>query len=817
MIKNYIKIAWQNLIKNKLFSLINILGLSIGMAACLLILEYVSFELSYDRFNKNAAGIYRVYNDRYQNGKLIQHGTVTYSGISKAMKADFPEVINYTRVFPGRLNIIFYNGKKLGGQLELAVENSFLSMFSYPLVAGDRRTALAAPRTMVITQSLAKKIFDVKDNNMASVLGKTIAWGDDSYFFKITGVCKDVPGNSHLQFDFLTSYITLYAGKWKQPDYDFANSQYWHYIVLRSGTDYKTLQTKFAAFSQHHFQGSKVSGSEEKFYLQPLLKAHLYSDFEYDIGNTTNATVVWGLFIIAVLILIIAWINYVNLATAKSMERAKEVGVRKVAGATKRQLVRQFMIESLIVNIFSLLIALIIIIIVQSTFNSLINHQLSLADLLRKSLGGYSFSALLIVSILSGIFISGFYPAFVLSSFKPILVLKGKFISSLKGIILRKALVIGQFTITVVLIISSFVVYKQMRFVSQQDLGFNMSQMLIIKGPELTKWDSILLPKQNTFMAGIKQIPGVSGAAFSWGLPGDELSRSFDIGGFDQSGPIHFTIGISNISPGFIGLYGMKMLAGRTFFNTDCKPNGVGLHNLILNQTAIKMLGFKSAASAIGRQVSWEREQYNIVGVAADFHQRSLHYPIEPILFFPGTAPNMPFSVKVDPHHLNTTIDAIKQKYDAIFPGNVFNYYFLDEKFNQQYSSDHLFGKVFAIFSGLAIFIACLGLLGLSLFATLQRSREIGIRKVLGASVGNIVITLCKDFIRLVLLAILIASPIAWYVMHTWLQNFVSRTNMNWWIFFGSGLLAVMIAFITISLQSVKAARANPVKSLRSE
>jgi putative ABC transport system permease protein len=819
MIKNYIKTAWRSLIYNKLFSLINILGLSIGMAACLLILEYVSFELSYDRFNKQAGDIYRIYNDRYQNGKLIQHSTMTYSAVSKAMKADFPEVISYTRVVPGGPYIILNKGKKLWGQQELAVENSFLSMFNYTLVAGDPKTALAEPRTTVITESLAKKIFNVNDNNIASVLGKTISVQNELTWYKITGVCKDVPINSHLRFDFLISYITLYSGKysWKAADYDVILSQFRHYIMLSSGADYKTLEAKFEAFSQRHFQGNKVTGTAEKFYLQPLLKVHMYSDLEYDIAITTNAAVVWGLLIIAVLILAIAWINYVNLATAKSMERAKEVGMRKVAGATKRQLICQFMTESLIINIFSLFLALIIVVILQGAFNTLINQQLSLAYLFQESLGGYSFSVLLVIFILAGIFISGFYPSFVLSSFKPVLVLKGRFISSLKGIVLRKALVIGQFSITIALIISSIVVYKQMRFVSEQNLGFNMSQMLIIKGPQFANWDSTLFVKQNTFMNEIKQIPGVSGAAFSDGIPGDELRRNSDFQGGAQPGRGNFAINYIFTSPGFISLYQMKILAGRKLSNNDYRKNGVGLHNLILNATAIKILGFKSPENAIGHQILWSGGSFTIVGVVADFHQQSLHHPIEPTMFMSGTSPIMPFSVKVTPHLLNATINAIRKRYNEIFPGNLFDYSFLDEKFDSQYSSDQLFGRAFAMFSCLAIIIACLGLLGLSLFATLHRTKEIGIRKVLGGSVGSIIILLSKDFIRLVLLAILIATPVAWIIMHNWLQNFVARINISWWIFIGSGLLALIIAFITISFQSAKAALANPVKSLRSE
>jgi len=819
MIKNYLQTAWRNLIKNKTFSLINILGLSVGMAASILILEYFSLELSYDDFNKNAKNIYRIYNDRFQNGKLIQHSTMTYSGVSKAMRAEFPEIIDYTRVEDGGKNIIVCNDKKLGGQHGLTAENSFLAMFSYHLLAGDYRTALAEPYDVVLTKSLAEKLFSLANDNFGSVLGKAITIGRGSPL-KITGVCEDVPENSHLQFDFLLSYITLYKGKnvWQQADYDFTYPKFWHYIQLKAGTNYHELEAKFVGFSDRHFQGTKVSGSLEKFYLEPLLSAHLYSDYEYEIGSTESPIVVWGLFIIAALILTIAWINYVNLSTAKSLERAKEVGVRKVAGATRGQLVSQFMTESLIINLVSLIIAIVIIGFVQKNFNAMVNHHLSLNWLFKKGLGGYSFSTSLIISILIGIFFSGFYPSFFLSSFNPANVLKGKFKSSSRGIALRKTLVIGQFTITVALIISSIVVYKQLQFVNEQDLGFNMSRIVAINGPELSDWDSTLLPKQNTFISAIKQIPGVSGAAFSWRLPGTELSRIYDIHRGDQSQSTHFTICVNGISPDFISLYEMKMLAGRTFENYDFNINGIGLHNVILNATAVSMLGFDSPEKAVGQDVILNGGNFKIVGVVSDFHQESLHSPIEATFFQPGSASiTNPFSVKVGNHNVKATISAIEKKYDAIFPGNFFMYSFLDEKFDQQYNNDRLFGRVFAIFSALAILIACLGLLGLSLYSTFQRTNEIGIRKILGASIGSIVILLVKDFILLILIAIVIAIPIAWYFMHNWLQNFMMRIDMNWWIFAGSGLLAIAISFITISIQSMKAALANPVDSLRNE
>ncbi len=806
--------------KNKLFSFINIVGLSIGMAACLLILQYVSFELSYDQFNKNAADIYRVYNDRYQNGKLIQHGTITYSAIGKAMQDDFPEVVNHVRVEPFGNAILTYGDKKIGEQQLMAVENSFFSVFSCPVLAGDAKTPLTEPNTVILSEKLARKIFDIKDNNFQPVINKVIVIERDSLPYKVTAICKDVPENSHLQFDLLISYVSLYSGgngNWKEADYDFTDSDFWHYIQLKHGTNYKALEAKFTAFSKKYFQGNKVSGSDEKFYLQPLSRAHLYSNFEYEIGKTGSATVVWGLLIIAVLIIVIAWVNYINLATAKSMERAKEVGVRKVAGATKQQLIRQFLTESFILNIIALLIALLIVTLVQSSFNSLIQHQLSLPYLFQKGLNGYNISSALIALILTGIFVSGFYPAFVLSSFKPVLVLKGKFTTSGKGIILRKALVIGQFAITVALIIGSFVVYQQIKFVNDQNLGFNMSQMLIVKGPQLTGWDSTFIGKENSFTAEVKQIPNVLGSANSGRLPGDELGRSFNVRRSDAPGETHFTVRNNNISSDFIDLYKMKLLAGRNFIATDYNPDWNKLHNTIITESVVKLLGFKSANDAVGKTIFQGDKKWDVVGVIADYHQKSLRYAVEPTFLRPAYSTFAPISIKVNPQNLPATIAAIRKKYDEFFPGNLFDYYFLDEKFNEQYANDQLFGKVFAIFSGFAIFIACLGLLGLSLFATTQRTKEIGVRKVLGASVSNIVMLLSKDFIKLIIIAFVIASPVAWFVMHNWLQDFAYRINISWWVFIAAGLLAILIALITISFQAIKAAIANPVKSLRTE
>jgi putative ABC transport system permease protein len=818
MIKNYFKTAWRNLWKNKVFSVINIFGLSLGMAACLLILQYVNFELSYDQFNKNAPNLYRVVNDRYQNNKLIQHGTITYSSIGKAMKTDFPEVVDNARILPFGQQVIIYKEKKIPKEQALAVDNSFLSMFSFPVSAGDTKTALSDQNTVVLSETTARKVFDVKGNDFEPYIGKLIKVTQDTFYSKVTAIIKDVPENSFLKFDMLISYQTVIRSYgYKQADYDFKDSDFWHYILLKHGTDYKAFNAKLEAFSQRHFQGNKISGSVEKFYLQPLLKAHLYSDTEYEIGTTGSSNVVWGLLIIALFIIGIAWVNYINLSTARSAERAKEVGVRKVTGATQGQLIRQFLTESFLVNLIALGIALVMVYLAQGIFNDLVQHQLSVSYLLKKGLGGYIISIGLIITVLVGVFISGFYPAFVLSAFKPILVLKGKFSNTGKGVVLRKVLVVGQFAITVILITGSFVVYKQIKYMNQQKLGINIDQVMVINGPIFIPTDTSFVTRTNSFVAELDQIPGVKNAATSFWVPGDEMGRNFSVRSANNDPNTHFTVRFDGISRDYLKTYNMQLLAGRNFVSTDYNPKFDKLHNVILNYNAIKTLGFASPEAAVGQSILNDNKKWDIIGVVADFHQKSLRYSIEPTILEPAINIQNQISVKIDPKNVEQTVAAVKAKYSTFFPGNIFDYHFLDESFNEQYKNDELFGKAFGIFGGFAILIACLGLLGLSLFATLQRTKEIGVRKVLGASVANIVLLLSKDFIKLVIVAILIAVPIAWYILHNWLQDFAYHIAISWWIFGLAGVLAVIIALATISFQSVKAATANPVKSLRSE
>lgn len=821
MWKNYWKIAFRNIRKNKISSVINITGLAIGMAVCLLILQYVSFELSYDQFHTNNKHIYRIVNDRYQNGKRTQHSTQTYSAIGKALKDDYPgEIADYVRVEPLVSRILLYDDKKTE-ESGLAVDNSFLTVFSYPLLTGDPLTALKEPNCVILSDKLARKLSDTKSGDLSSFVGQVLKIENDSALYKITGICE-VPENSHLQFTFLKSYVSLYSGGnsyWKAANHSFKESYFWQYIQLKPGVDHKSLETKFPAFAERHFQGTKVSGSDETFYLQPLSKAHLYSDFENEIAKTGNATVVWGLFLVALFIIIIAWVNYINLATAKSAERAREVGVRKVMGAQKGQLIRQFLFESLLVNLFSLLLAVCIVELVQPLFNALLRHDLSLAFLFKKGLGLFPILAGIALLFIAGIFISGFYPAFILSSFRPVVVLKGKLIASGKGISLRKALVVAQFAITATLIIGSLVVYKQLRYMADRGTGLDIDQVLIIKPPFLTQADhGEFMALADNFKEDLKQLAAVKQSGSSRRVLGNELSVASDVYRIDDSTSDRSTLHIFGLSYDLMDVYNMKLLAGRKLNKTDHHADLKYVHNAILNETALKLLGFTSPESAVGKQINVFNKTYDIVGVTADFHMQSLHHPISPMVLMPlSYTPQSVFAVKLNTANLQQTLAAIRAKYEAWFPGNLFDYYFLDESYNVQYQNDRVFGKVFGIFTCIAILIACFGLFGLSLYTVMQRTKEIGVRKVLGASISNIVMLLSRDFIKLVLLANVIAFPVGWWVMNNWLQDFAYRISIGWWVFIAAGLLAIVIAFVTIGFQAIKAGIANPVRSLRTE
>ncbi|WP_342085891.1 ABC transporter permease [Dyadobacter sp. OTU695] len=816
MIRNYFKIALRNMWKNKGFSAMNITGLVAGITACLMILQYVSFELNFDRFNKDFDRIYRVTNDRFQQGKLIQHGTITYPAVAAAMAKDFNEIENYTTIAnPGTFSL--QKDRRIFEAKGAYADERFLSLFTFPLVAGDRETALKAPHSIVISETNARRIFQAGPNDYASLIGKTIVVDLDTEQYQITGVMKDFPATSHLQFGALMSFETLTKtwGEWIKTSWE--SSDVWHYMKLRPGVDAATLAKKLPAFSERHFHGSKVSGSVEQFFLQPLSKAHLFSDYEYEIGQVNSGKAVWTMLTIAVFILLIAWINYINLATARSLERAREVGIRKVAGATSWQLVSQFMSESVVLNLLGLSLGIMLTLLLQPALNHLIERPLSFAMLTGAGFGGQGFAFIVTGVFLLGILLSGFYPAFALSSFKAVQVLKGSFKRSAKGIWVRQSLVVFQYTASMVLIVGTFIVSKQLKFMRQEKLGFNMDQVLVIRGPELTRWDSTSIDRINSFKTELERIPSVQMASASGNLFGNRLSRSFNfrrIGSNDEKG---VTFSRMQVDADFFDTYKIPLLAGRNFLPGDSNPNSGKVKSAILNESAAKLLGFANAADAAGQKFLFNGKEWDIVGVVSDFHQQSLKHTIEPIVFAPFYTLSGFISIKITASDPARSIAMVHEKFNDFFPGNNFNYFFMDQHFDEQYKEDRIFGKISSLFSILAVLIASLGIFGLSSYTIAQRTKEIGVRKVLGATVSGIVALLSRDFLKLVLFAVVIGAPIAWYGINIWLNDFAYHIDVEWWMFVIAAALSIAIAFVSVSFQSIRAALTNPVKSLRSE
>lgn len=816
MFQNYFKIALRNMWKNKVFSIVNLTGLVVGITACLMILQYVSYELSFDQFHKDAERIYRITNDRFQQGKLIQHGTITYPTIGPTMAKDFQEVEAYTTMSnPGTFKL--QRDKKIFEEQGLYADNHFLSFFTFPLLAGEAKSALSRPYSIVLSESNAKRIFGANQSNYASLIGKSILIDLDMQPYQITGVMKDFPAASHLQYGALMSYETLVTtwGDWVKTSW--GGSDMWHYLKLKNGVNAADLEQKFPAFSERYFQGDKVSGSVEKFYLQPLSQTHLFSDYEYEIGNVNNGKAVWTMLIIAAFILIIAWVNYINLSTARSMERAKEVGVRKVAGATSKQLIWQFLSESVLLNMLAMAMAICLAVILQPFLNSIVDRPLSLALLTGSGYGGAAMALGLGLVFVAGTLLSGFYPAFALSAFKAISVLKGSFKRSAKGVWVRQSLVVFQYTTSVVLIVGTLIVFRQLEFMRKQNLGFNMEKVLVIPGADLTRFDSTAIDRINAFKSELKRYPEIQSATASINLFGNRLSRAFNVKrvGADQGKGV--TLSRMDVDLDFFQTYQIDLAAGRNFLPTDSDPDGRKVTNAMINVSAAKLLGFPDAESAVGKKILLFNREWEVVGVVNDFHQQSLKHAIEPVLFRPYYTNGGYFSFKIASADLERTIGLVEAKYKQFYPGNDFSYFFMDEQFNRQYKDDKTFGQITSFFSLLAVLIASLGIFGLSSYTISQRTKEIGLRKVLGATISSIVALLSVDFLKLVLIAIVIGSPVAWFGVKHWLNDFAYKIEIEWWMFVLAGLLAVVIAFLTVSSQAIKAALMNPAKSLKSE
>jgi putative ABC transport system permease protein len=817
MLKNFLQIAIRSFTKRKGYSILNLLGLTIGITCCLLIFEYVAYERSYDSYNKNANRIFRVQESDYQGGRLEVRWAPTSPAVGPTLKKDFPEIENFCRLIQWNVQLINpANNALFSEQKSYMADNSTLSVLQMPLVKGNPATALTAVNTIVLSEKTAHKYFGNEDP-----IGKTLynEVAGERRPLEVTGIFKDLPSNSHLVIDMLISYPTVrhYIGADKNPkdptETVWTWSDYYTYIQLKPGADWHTLQAKLPDFTNRHYNSLPENKAQNDYYtleLYPLTDIHLYSHYGEEAEANGDGSSVSFIFLIAFFIAAIAWVNYINLATARSLERAREVGVRKVLGALRTDLIRQFLVESLLLNGLALILALIIAWSFSPLFNQLAGRTIDTPIFLPLTYWEI-FAALFI----GGAFLSGLYPAFVLSRYNPVSVLKGLFKNSTGGQFLRKGLIIGQFAASILLIAGTIIVYNQVHYMRNQTLGVNIDQTLVVPGTG-SFGDSVfntVYPAFKEDILGLKDVSAITGTS---DIPGTEITWSTNWQRLNGNPKKNYTLRHLSVDFDYFKYYGLKLIAGRAFskdFPTDNKA-------VILNESAIHEFGYARPEDAIGETLHGNQDQIgtvHVIGVAADFHQEGLQRAIAPLAILMNLGTSNFYSVRIDPASAPQTIAAIKTVWQRHFPADPFRYFFLDDYFNKQYAENERFGAVFGLFAGLAIFIACLGLLGLSAYNVIQRTKEIGIRKVLGASTNHLLFILSRDFLLLVGFAFLIAVPITWWAMDKWLQEFAYRIHIGWWIFAIAGALAFSIALLTVGLQALKATLANPVKSLRTE
>jgi putative ABC transport system permease protein len=800
MFQNYFLTAFRNLRKRKGFSFLNIVGLAIGMASCILLLQYVLFEFSYDNFHENADNIYRLRYDNYRNNELRFSCAAAVAAVGQAYKDNFPEVVDYTKLMDIN-SVIRFEEKVFREQKVQLATPSFLTMFDWNLVKGNAETALVDANTAVISESTARKYFGDQDP-MGKHL-KVDEYGD----FTVTGVFKDVPVNSHIKFHIMLSFRSL-------SDHNEGSLTSWHwydfntYIQLEDGTDPDAFFEKSNNWLQEKFEDEFAKGSRMEFMLQPIRDIHLYSDIleEAEPEENGNGNSVYFLLIIAGFILVIAWINYINMATSQAMNRSKEVGIRKVVGASYGQLVGQFIVESLLVNAISLVVAIFLTILAIPVFENVTGTMVNL-----QLFSNMKFGLGLLAVFIIGALISAIYPAFILSSFDAVRIFKSKIRSHHKGINLRKVLVVFQFAISVVLIAGTVIVFRQMSYLQKKDLGFDISKTLVVWAP--SNQDSLYSNPLNRFKEDVMTLPAIKSFTASTNIPGDVLLWSTSMRRQEAEASESIIYYIIGMDQEYITSYDIELVAGRNFDDSDTEN-----FFILINTESVATLGYNSPEDAIGGKVTVYGEVAEIIGVIDSYNQMSLKSNPIPLAYFhnPNNSHKF-FSIKLNESTDQTTISQIKNLWNSTFEDEPFDYFYLDEFYNRQYTDDNQFGKSFALFSFLAIAVACLGLYGLSAFTVMQRTKEIGVRKVMGSTVGNIVILLAQDFMKLVIIANVIAIPATYYIMKVWLQGFAYRITIDYWIFIVSSILVISIAFLTVGYHTFRAANVNPVNCLRSE
>ncbi|MGQ8337404.1 ABC transporter permease [Sunxiuqinia sp. A32] len=797
MIVNYLRQILRGIRSKKTYFLLNLLGLTTGITAFVLIVLWVKTETSFDQFHENAQNIYRVDYKLYEEEVLELYSAAAVPVIGPLLQETYPEVEQYTR-FSRTEGVIKYNNLFFKEKQLFFAESSFFSLFNFQLAAGNLNDDLLAVNKAVISERAAKKYFNNEDP-----IGKVITLnGNDKY--SISAVAKNVPENSHIKFDILLSYENLinrnsfFDNGWFGPSFQT-------YVRLAPGTDFKATERKIPDLVEENLGDfMKRAFFLAEFKLRPLLDIHLNSNLKNELGVNGNRSHVQFMSIIALLVLVIAFINYINMATARSAERASEVGVRKVMGAIRKHLLAQFLSESVIVNATAIILSLGLVIILLPIFSDFTGSPVSIP--------WGTLPIILIVIFLISSFSTGIIPATYLSRLSPSLILRGKGSSrSQKVSRLRNGLVVFQFAISVILIVGTIVIGKQLSFLQKQNIGIDIDQMLVVEGPKAVN-NETYTNSLDAFRSEMVQLAHVKQMTVSTSVPGEEITIQPVYGKLVDGLNTEKKIDMIGIDQHFMDTYGLKLIAGRNFDKNYTQD----IREVILNESALPYLGFSSAKEAIGKRLTGSPGEADIIGVVNDYNQQSLRQKPYPMIFC-NRPNNSWYSIKVNASQADLVISKLENLWGQKFPGNPLKYFFLDEHFNEQYRADKKIGSLFMLFSVLAIFIACLGLLGLSAYATAQRTREIGVRKVNGAKVGEVLLILNKDFIKWVAMAFVIAVPVAWYAMNKWLGGFAYKTALSWWIFALSGILALGIALLTVSWQSWKAATRNPVEALRYE
>lgn len=799
MIKNYFITALRNLNKTRLFTLTNIFGLSVGMAIFLLIFNYVNFERSYDKFHDNYERIYRVRYERYSdNGESVRFASCC-PPIGLRIRNMFPEVEKVARIFRMPASVSYSENRFFEERLFFA-EPEFFQLFSFKFIEGDSKTGINSPNTAFISKSTAQKYFGNENP-----IGKTISV-DKKIDFLVKGIFEDIPQNSHIKMDIVLPWANLLNLIGSDYDDSWGDSGAFTYVLFREGANIDEFKQKLDKVAYDEFgEALKSYHLTMTLPLQPLTDIHLKSHYQQEFESNNDKFTVDLLMIVALFIMIIAWVNYINLSTARSITRAKEVGLRKSVGASRIQLMNQFFMEVVVINFLAVVAAIILTL----AFQPLLKYVIEVYSI-PNIFGNYRFWLGLSALFIIGIFLSGLYPVFVLSSFKPIQVLRGKFINSTNGVNIRKALVVFQFTMAMGLLAYTFAIFKQIDFMRKQNLGFSYDKVLVVRGPR------VLTPNHSSNVQSFKQEilrnPSIQKMCVVTEVPGRQVY--WDAGGIAPVGSDESkNYQIVGVDYDFVDFFETKIIEGRSF-SRDFPSDTVGL---VLNETAVKWMGFPNPKSSIGKQVDYWGVIYTIIGVMQNYHQQSPKMAFEPHLYrlMPtGRGSRSMYAFKVNNPN---SLDAINKQFNAYFPNNAFEYFFLDDYYNEQYKSDKITGKVFSIFSILALLVTALGTLGLFSFLISQRTKEIGVRSVLGANTQSLFVLFSKSFVNLTILSFLIAIPISYYFINQWLNTFSQKMSIGVSVFILPIIIIISIALSTIGYQVLRATRANPVDSLRTE